>query len=310
MKLLKLRENVFYIRGFVNIGVIANARGDALLVDAGLDERTARRVEIVLDENKLTIKGIIITHAHADHYGGACYLSEHSGARIYASELEKAVINNPILEALGLFGGAYPPAELRRKFFNAPRVAVHETVSPGAAEIEGIPLEIVDLSGHTLGQIGVAVEKVLFCADSIASPGQMQRQGLLKNASIEQSLKTCERLKSRNDLIFVPSHGNVLSNIRPLIDENQEWINHILSLILSMTNEPIGVEDLLARICAKKAVSIKGVSQYYVLHLSILAYLGCLLDREQISVAFSGNKQLFQRRSIAEVVNLYADEAK
>ena len=174
---------------------------------------------------------------------------------------------------------------------------MHGTVSPGAAEIEGFPLEVVDLSGHTLGQIGIAVEKVLFCADSIATPGQIQKQGILKHASIEQSLKTCERLQARKDLVFVPSHGNVLNTISALAAENQESINQILTLVLSMTNEPIGVEDLLARICASKAVAIKSLSQYYVLHLSILAYLGCLIDRAQISVAFSGNKQLFQRQS-------------
>jgi len=295
MKLLELRKNVFYISGILNIGVIANHRGEALLIDAGLDERVARRVKIVLDESKLTIKGIIITHAHADHYGGACYLSENSGARIYSSELEKGVINNPILEALSLFGGAYPPAELRRKFFNAPKVAVHGTVSPGGAEIEGFPLEVVDLSGHTLGQIGIAVEKVLFCADSIATSGQIEKQGILKYASIEQSLQTCERLKSRKEHIFVPSHGKVLDDISPLIVETQESINHILTLVLSMTNEPISVEDLLARVCARKAVTIKNLSQYYVYHLSILAYLGYLLDSTRISVIYRGNKQLFQR---------------
>lgn len=300
MKLLALRGNVFYLKGFGNIGVIKSDRGDALLVDAGLDERVARRVKTALEEQGLTLKGIIITHAHADHYGGAAYLSANSGARIYASELEKGVIANPILEALCLFGGAFPPAELRRKFFNAPKVEVHGTVSPGPTEIEGFSLEIVDLSGHTLGQIGVAVDGVLFCADSLATPAQIARQGILKNASIEQSLQTCERLKSRQDAIFVPAHGNIYSDIRPLVTENQDVINHMLSLIVSMTTEPIGAEDLLAQICAKKSLTIKSLSQYYVLHLSMLAYIGCLLDREQISVVFSGNKQLFQRRFAAE----------
>lgn len=299
MKLLELRKNVFYISGILNIGVIANDRGEVLLIDAGLDERTARRVKVVLDESKFKIKGIIITHAHADHYGGACCLSEQSGARIYSSKLEKGVINNPILEALSLFGGAYPPAELRRKFFNAPEVAVHRTVSPGRVEIEGFSLEVVDLSGHTLGQVGVAVEEVLFCADSIATSGQIQKQGILKHANIEQALQTCERLKFRKELIFVPSHGPVLDNISPVIAENQASINHTVTLVLNMTNKPTTVEDLLARICAKKAVTIKSLSQYYVCHLSILAYLGYLLDRDLIAVIYRGNKQLFQRSSLA-----------
>jgi len=300
MKLLALRRNVFCISGFVNIGVIANDRGDAILVDAGLDERVARRVKIVLDENQFKLKGIVITHAHADHYGGACYLSENSGARIYSSKAEKGVLENPILEALCLFGGAYPPTELRRKSFNAPKVAVYGTVSPGEAEIEGFPLEVVDLSGHTIGQIGIAVEKVLFCADSLANPSQIKKQGILKNANIEQALQTLKRLKDRNDLVFIPSHGDVCNNIRPLVAENRALINSTLSAVLRLTHEPMRVEDLIARICTDKFVTIKSLAQYYVLHLSVLAYLGCLLDRSQISVVFRDNKQLFQRRSIIE----------
>ncbi len=295
MKLLALRKNVFYISGILNIGVIANERDEVLLIDAGLDERTARRVRVVLEENNFQLKGIIITHAHADHFGGACCLAEQLGARIYSSEVEMGVINTPILEAVSLFGGAYPPAELRRKFFNAPKVAVHGTVSPGRAEIEGFPLEVVDLSGHTLGQVGVAVEKVLFCADSIATSGQIHKQGILKHANIEQALQTCERLKFRKELIFVPSHGPVLDTISPLIAENQASINQIVTLILNMTDEPTAVEDLLAQICAKKAVTIKSLSQYYVFHLSMLAYLGYLLDQARIAVIYRDNKQLFQR---------------
>jgi len=300
MNLLTLRENVFYIKGFVNIGVITNSEGEAILIDAGHDENMARRLKSVLDEKGLTIKGIIITHAHADHYGGACYLSGNSGARIYSGEIEKGVIDNPILESLSMFGGAYPPAELRRKYFNAPRVQVQGTVVPGETEIEGFPLEIVDLSGHTIGQIGVAVGKVLFCADSIAASDQLQKQGILKNANIEQSLQTYERLKSRKELVFVPSHGSVYSDIQSLVDENQALMSSILTIVLRLAHNPIGLEELLTRICEIQDVTIKNLSHYYVLHLSIMAYVGCLLDRDQLSVTFSGNRQLFQRRSEAE----------
>ena len=289
-------KQVHCFKGFCNIGVIVNDRGEALLVDAGLDGRVARRIKSVLDENRLKLKGIILTHAHADHYGGASYLSESSGARIYCASEEKSVIDNPILESLCLFGGAYPPAELRRKYFNAPKVTVEGTVSPGKTEVEGFPLEVVDLGGHTLGQIGVAVEKVLFCADSLATPAQIYKQGILKNTGIEQSLQTLERLKARKELLFVPSHGEIYRDIQSLAAESQALIRQTLSSVLQATNEPSSIENILAKICAQNDITIKGLSQYYVLHLSLLAYIGCLLDRGQISVFYQGNKQFFLRR--------------
>ena len=126
MSLIALRKQVLCFKGFCNIGVIVNDRREALLIDAGLDGRVARQIKSMLDENQLKLKGIILTHAHADHYGGASYLSESSGARIYCGSEEKSVIDNPILESVCLFGGAYPPAELRRSTplltMNAPLV--------------------------------------------------------------------------------------------------------------------------------------------------------------------------------------------
>ena len=307
MSLIALRKQVLCFKGFCNIGVIVNDRREALLIDAGLDGRVARQIKSMLDENQLKLKGIILTHAHADHYGGASYLSESSGARIYCGSEEKSVIDNPILESVCLFGGAYPPAELRRKFFNAPKVTVDGTVSPGETEVEGFPLEVVDLSGQTLGQIGVAVEKVLFCADSLATPAQIKKQGILKNTGIEQSLQTLERLKDRKELLFVPSHGEIFRDIQSLAADSQALIRQTLSLVLQMTEEPIGIEDLLAQMCEKKSIVIKSLSQYYVTHLSILAYVGCLLDRAQISVIYSGNKQLFLRRVPAAEEHLFCD---
>ena len=67
----------------------------------------------------------------------------------------------------------------------------------------------------------------------------------------------------------------------------------MLTLVNHMAREPIGVEDLLAGICAARAVTIKSLSHYYVLHLSLLAYLGYLLDTKQMTVVYRGNKQLF-----------------
>lgn len=292
MKLLNLRDNVFYIHGLINIGVVTNGCGAALLVDAGLDEGFARRIKALLDASRLTIKGIVVTHAHADHFGGANYLSRESGARIYSSQLEKGVCEAPILEAAGLFGSAYPPLELRRKYFNAPRVEIYETVLPGETEIEGFPLEVVDLSGHTLGQIGISINDVLFCADAIANSRQIDKQGILKQANIDFAIKTYKRLQSRKECIFVPSHGAPLTDIRLLIAENQEAVNDVLTLVYRLAREPIGVEDLLAGICTEKAVTIRNLSHYYVLHLSILAYLGYLLDRNRLTVIYRGNKQL------------------
>ena len=73
----------------VNAHLVLSDQG-CLLVDAGLPGSTSK-VESVLRKQGLAlhdIKGIVITHAHVDHAGGAAELRERSGAPIIAHEAD------------------------------------------------------------------------------------------------------------------------------------------------------------------------------------------------------------------------------
>src|SRR5437588_2497805 len=62
---------------------------------------------------------LLVTHAHADHFGGAHYLVHQTGLKVYATRVEASVMAGPILEPLYLFSGAQPPKELQHKFLLA-----------------------------------------------------------------------------------------------------------------------------------------------------------------------------------------------
>ena len=73
----------------VNAHLIVGKQG-CLLVDAGLPG-SAAKVEKVLQKQSLSfsdIKGIVITHAHVDHAGGAAELRERTRAPIIAHEAD------------------------------------------------------------------------------------------------------------------------------------------------------------------------------------------------------------------------------
>lgn len=294
MKLTALGDHVFCIKGYVNIGVITNQDREALLVDAGIDSRWALRVQQLLAENRLRLKGAVITHAHADHFGGAHCLSA-MGVRIYAGVAEQSVITNPVLEAQGMFGGAYPPAALRcRRFFAEPAV-VHAVLVPGETHIAGMPLEIVDLGGHTTGQIGVASGNTLFCADALFMPEQLRTQPLLKHADVAAALQTLARLKSRGERVFVPAHGDILAEVGSLATANAEKLERTLAAILHLAERPVSAETLLAMLCEEQSVSIKDVPQYCVLHLGLQAHLGRLLDSGRLTGVLCGNRLMYQK---------------
>ena len=115
MELLQLTDSAYHLRGGSNAGLIIHD-DRAVLVDTGLDRDTAKKILRHVESLKVQLAAVVITHAHADHCGGAATIRARTGAPVYAPALEGDVMANPIWEPLYLYSGALPPAELRHKF--------------------------------------------------------------------------------------------------------------------------------------------------------------------------------------------------
>lgn len=293
MKLNQIRDNVYYIDAPVNMGLVVNENGEALLVDTGIDDSVARKVRRLLEEKKLNLKGIIITHAHADHCGGAPYLVKSTGAGVYATAFEKTVLEHPVWEPVYLFGGAYPPQPLQNKFFLAPGVEVDGVLQPGRQKVAGCQVEIVDLAGHALGQVGVSAAGVLFCADAIIAPEVLNKHGIPLNASIERALDTFTLLEQRNESHFLPAHGTLLEDVSLVVAANRRRVEDTVDYILTLLTCQRTAEEILATACARFNVRINNLGQYYLMHLTVMAYLGYLLDKKQITTTYHDNRQYF-----------------
>ncbi len=114
MDLIQLTPQACQLKGGSNAGLVV-VDGQAVLIDTGLDRDTAKKILRHVEALKVRLAAVVITHAHADHFGGAATVRARTGAPVYALGLEAAIIENPILEPLCLFS-ALPPAELRHKF--------------------------------------------------------------------------------------------------------------------------------------------------------------------------------------------------
>jgi len=295
VKLNKIKDGIYYIDAPVNMGLVINDQGEALLVDTGIDDSVARKVRRLLEENNLILKGIIITHAHADHCGGAPYLVKSTGARVYATGVEKAVLENPIWEPVYLFGGAYPPGPLRNKFFLAPGVQVDGVIEPGQQVIAGCQVEVVDLAGHAPGQVGVAAGGVLFCADAVIAPEVLDKHGIPLNAGLAEAIRSFGILEKRPESYYVPAHGTLVNDIEPVVEVNRRRVNDVIDYIISLVAEPRTAEEILALACGKFGVRITNLGQYYLMHLTVMAYIGYLLDEKQVTSSYRDNRQYLCR---------------
>ena len=153
MRQVELAPGIFHLQGGSNMG-LAVRDGKGLLIDAGLDKDAARQALRAAEGLGVTLEAVFLTHAHADHFGGAYLLQQRLGVPLYAPGLEAAMMEHPLIEPLYLFGGAAPIGELRGKFTLAQACRIQHVIlnrqdAKNAKEIRGDLAPLASSRGTT-----------------------------------------------------------------------------------------------------------------------------------------------------------------
>lgn len=103
------------------------------------------------------IVGILLTHGHGDHTGGALQLKELTGAKIYAYEEEAELLKDPEKNLSGWFGPAYG-WEADEYFRDNQEF-----------DMAGIHFKVLHTPGHTQGGCCYydEADRCCFCGDTI-----------------------------------------------------------------------------------------------------------------------------------------------
>ncbi|MDE2147768.1 MAG: hydroxyacylglutathione hydrolase [Burkholderiales bacterium] len=157
----------------------------AVVVDPG----DAAPVLAALDQQRLTLAGILVTHHHADHVGGVTALHPRLQGPVWGPARER--IPQPCV----------PLAEGDR------------------IEVLGLPFEVLDVPGHTAGHIAYVqagpgdddAAPLLFCGDTLFSAG-CGRLFEGTPAQMQQSLAKLAALPGRTRVCC--THEYTLSNLR------------------------------------------------------------------------------------------------
>lgn len=174
--------------------------GDAaecVIVDPG-DE--ADRILAALHDGESSCVGILITHAHIDHIGAVGAVAAATGAPVWTTALDAAVLRDP------------PPVALPGAPVATPWVAEH-TLLPGTrVTLANLAFDVIDTPGHAPGAISLLCtgpdgDQVLLVGDVLFS-GSVGRTDLpggdwgILEASIQRLVNGCD-----HDIPVLPGHG-------------------------------------------------------------------------------------------------------
>lgn len=135
---------VYVIRTSAGLLMIdALGAGDAAATTAQLEAQLLPGFQrLGLDPSQ--VKVILVTHGHADHYGGSAYFQDRFGTKVYVSAADWAVMENP--PARGRGGPAATPTPLPK----------HDAeIKDGESIVLGdLTVTPVAVPGHTPGSMG------------------------------------------------------------------------------------------------------------------------------------------------------------
>jgi glyoxylase-like metal-dependent hydrolase (beta-lactamase superfamily II) len=278
MELIQLTDSAYQLRGGTNAGLIVQ-EDQAVLVDTGLDRDAAKKILRAMEGLHLRLAGIVITHAHADHFGGASLIRSRTGAPVYAPGLEAAIVANPLLEPLYLFSGAAPPAALRHKFTLAEACPIDALVQPGEVAIGNVSIRAIAAPGHSPNQMMIAGGGACFIADACFAPEVLKKHGIPFYVDVTQAAATLAMLAHQDGsyAAFVPGHGEAVPSIGPWAGQNAARLAEIRQAVAEALRDAAELGDIMFRTAGRLEVALESPVTFYLTQTTVLACL-CALE--------------------------------
>jgi hydroxyacylglutathione hydrolase len=168
---------------------------EAIVVDPGYD---VPKILAMLAKHQLTVKQIVVTHAHIDHIASAATLKEITGAPVIYSKAD--------LPQLGIMGEQAAWLGVATPEVKPPD---HSPADGEMVKVRGVEASVIYTPGHTEGSLCLYMpsEGLLLAGDTLFAGGVGRTDFPGGNtAKLMESLK--ERLMPLPDAtVVVPGHG-------------------------------------------------------------------------------------------------------
>ena len=167
----------------------------AMVIDPG---DNVKDVLALVNKHGLTVKQIVVTHAHIDHVGGAMKLRQITGAPILLNQNDYALLK--MLDVQAAWVGMASPG----------RVEIDQPLAEGdKVRAGGLEATVLHTPGHTEGSVCLyfPAQEKLIAGDTLFA-GSIGRTDL-PGGSLEKIMKSLHQrvLALPDETIVVPGHG-------------------------------------------------------------------------------------------------------
>lgn len=228
----------------------------AWLIDAGDGgPRAAEALEAAWRVlGKPRVSQILITHGHRDHFGGAGWAQDFFQAPVGVHSQDRAAV--------------------------LPECPTAQEMVAGAYVIDGVPVELLHLPGHTPGQLNLwrPQERLLLAGDNVL--GDTTSVVVPPAGDLHAYRETLERLLALDPALIGPGHGSVVREPRGWLTYYREHRAQRDRQVVDLLAEgALSVPELAAAIYGQQVLHVYRAGQLMLLgHLAALEREGMVTE--------------------------------
>ncbi|MGN0351322.1 MAG: MBL fold metallo-hydrolase [Roseburia sp.] len=230
------------IERFVYVYLIETDKG-CVMIDSGVAGSEEKIEKAILEGGHYPteIKGIFLTHAHPDHIGTANYFREKYGVKIYASEGERAWIEDidlqfaerPIPNFYSLAGKSTPVDYVVK---NGDKIYLSDDIH----------IDVIGTPGHSVDEVSYLIEDMAFIGDVVPVRGDIPI--FINVDDTRHSLAILEKLSGV--ATFYPAWDQVYSfeMMRHKIDDAKKMVYELEKVVCDIDQE-MELSALVNQVC-------------------------------------------------------------
>ena len=284
-ELVQAGEKTYYVDCPSKIGIYRIDDTSVCLIDSGNDKDAGKKVLKILAAQGWKAELILNTHSHADHVGGNRVIQERTGCKVYCPGIDRAFAENTILEPSFLYGGS-PYKELQNKFLLAQpsqAMGLTEGVLP-----KGMRMARID--GHSFSMAAFGTEDgIWFIADGVTGEAIIRKYHIPFLYDVGEFLQSLDKLEKLDGRLFIPSHGEIYTDMGPVVKVNREKVYEIADTLREICREKVGTEDIIQRVFEKYGLAMDQ-NQYVLTGATLRSYLSWMKTRGEVEAGFLRNR--------------------
>jgi glyoxylase-like metal-dependent hydrolase (beta-lactamase superfamily II) len=255
------------------------------------------------------IRHAVVSHAHADHFGGnAELLAADPDCRILVHRDDAAWAADPawhVRDAYDALGSDYPcPVEVKAwvaALLGPPtpvqRVEAGDRIELGAGRV----LQVVHLPGHAPGHLGLweADRGLLVLHDAILGDGQREGGRVVAIPSyldVDAYLATIRTVRTLDPALALPAHFPPLGRdaLRTFCDLSEDFVRRLDEALWALLADgrPRGLPEITEHVVPEVA---PGVAASMVAGLSVRAHLDAFVRHGLIAWHVEGDRRVWHR---------------